>query len=68
MEDFYFAYDYENNEASRLCRFINSKFEQYNKEKGVWEANNELCCIFIGEDIFYTELTEAQANEVIKNM
>ncbi len=67
MNDFYFAYDYDNKNmtASRLYRRINSEFERYNIESQSWEPAPEQSCIYIGEDIFYDEITEEQALEII---
>lgn len=70
VEDFYFAYGYDEktHKASRLCRHINSHFEQYNKAAKKWEVNNELSSILIGDDWDYDEITEDQANEIIENI
>ncbi len=70
MDDFYFVYDYDkkNNTASRICRLKNAQFQQFNKETKVWENNNELSCILMGEDIFYDEITEDEVNKIINNL
>ena len=67
MGDFYFAYGYdkEKKTASRLYRHIDSEFERYNPEKHEWEPAPEQCCIFIGEDCEYDEITEEEAKELI---
>lgn len=69
MGDFYFAYDYEpeRNKASRLCRRINHNFQRYDPLKGFWIDDNELSSIFIGEDVFYDEITEEEATSIITN-
>ncbi|MBE5991903.1 MAG: hypothetical protein E7247_05840 [Paenibacillaceae bacterium] len=69
MEDFYFVYGYEKNKKSarRLYRFIGGEFERYNKELEEWKPSPEQCCIFIGEDWEYDEITEEEA-EKIKTM
>lgn len=33
-----------------------------------WIHAPEISCIYIGEDIFYDEITEEQANEIVKNL
>ena len=70
MEDFYFAYDYDekNMAASRLYRRINSEFERYNPGSQTWEPAPEQSCIYIGEDVFYDEITEEQANKIISHI
>ncbi|HHV98593.1 MAG TPA: hypothetical protein GXX36_03310 [Clostridiaceae bacterium] len=70
MDDFYFAYDYnpENNTCSLLCRHINHSFEVYNKKEKRWVPDNSLARIFIGEDIYYDEITEEQAQKIIENL
>lgn len=70
MEDLYFAYGYDKDKgiASRLYRRINSVFERYNKDILSWEPAPEQCCIYIGEDWEYDEMTENEANKIIKNI
>ncbi|MBB6218668.1 hypothetical protein HNQ80_004842 [Anaerosolibacter carboniphilus] len=69
MEDFYFAYNYDEqkNTASRLYRRINCSFEKYDKAKKQWKPAPEQSCIYIGEDWDYDEITEEQAAEIINN-
>ena len=70
FEDFYFAYEYNEKKktAYRLYRRINHDFERYDKvNKKGWVPAPEISCIYIGEDVFYDEITEDQANEIIKN-
>lgn len=70
MEDFYFAYGYvpESNKADRLYRFLGGQFERYHLDKSEWSPAPEQCCIFIGEDAYYDEITEEQANEIISEL
>lgn len=70
MEDFYFAYNYDpaKNTASKLCRYLDYTFEYYDKDQKKWVVDNELCRIFIGEDIYYDEITEEQAERIIANL
>lgn len=70
MNDFYFAYNYDGNNqsASRLYRYINSKFERYDKVENIWRPDPEQCKIFIGEDWEYDEISEEQAQELIESM
>ncbi len=70
MSDFYFAYDYSsiNNTASKLCRHINHAFEIYDPIRQEWVKDNELARIFIGEDMYYDEITEDQAKKIIENL
>ena len=66
MEDFYFAYDYdkENKTATRLYRHRDGLFERYDKDKKEWYETPEQCCIFIGQDLDYDEITEEEAKEL----
>ncbi|MGM7683535.1 hypothetical protein ACSVDA_15455 [Cytobacillus sp. Hm23] len=64
MEDFYFAYDFNGETATRLYRFIGGNFERYDPKNGKWEPAPEQSRIFIGEDIHYDEITEEQANKI----
>lgn len=68
MEDFYFAYGYNEkaNSADRLYRRINLEFERYDFESGEWKKAPEQCCIYVGQDVFYDEITEEDAEKVIK--
>ena len=68
MGDFYFAYDYmpELNKASKLCRHIKHSFQRYEPVKNVWVDDIELSRIFVGEDVFYDEITEKEAQDIIK--
>ncbi len=68
-EDFYFAYDYDETSgtASRLYRRIDEQFQRYIPQNRLWESAPEQCCIYIGEDTFYDEITEEQAKQIIKN-
>lgn len=69
MDDFYFVYGYneKNKSASRLYRKINHNFERYNNAEKKWNPSPEQCCINIGEDWDYDEITEEQALEIIEN-
>ncbi|WP_127580859.1 hypothetical protein [Paenibacillus koleovorans] len=64
MDDFYFAYDFDGKSASRLYRFINGQFERYDPGAGNWKPSPEQACIFVGEDGFYDEISEEQANSI----
>lgn len=68
MNDFYFAYNYDKNSqsASRLYRFFNGEFDRYDEAESKWEPDPEQCKIFIGEDWEYDEISEEQAQEIIK--
>lgn len=70
LGDSYFAYDYnpEKNTCSKLCRHMNCTFEVYNVKEKRWVRADELARIFIGEDIYYDEITEEQALKIIKNL
>lgn len=70
MEDFYFAYGYNNdeNKARKLYRRINYAFERYNFDTRKWDPAPEQGCIYIGEDWDYDEITEEQANKIIDKM
>ncbi|KQL37137.1 hypothetical protein [Psychrobacillus sp. FJAT-21963] len=70
MNDFYFAYNYDENSqsASRLYRFINGEFDRYDEVENKWKPDSEQCKIFIGEDWEYDEISEKQAKEIIENM
>lgn len=69
LEDFYFAYGHnsESNKISRLYRRINNEFERYNTVTRSWEPAPEQCCIYIGEDWDYEEITEKEAFKIIDN-
>lgn len=66
IKDFYFAYDLnkENMTASRLYRRINNQFERYNPESKSWEPAPEQSCIYVGDDVFYDEVSEDQAERI----
>lgn len=68
-EDFYFAYDYDPKKktASRLYRRVNFVFERYIPDEEQWTDSPEQACIYIGEDVFYDEISEAEAQEIIQN-
>ena len=70
LDDFYFAYDYnpKKNTCSLLCRHINHSFEVYSEVEKKWIPDESLSRIFIGEDIYYDEITEKQALKIIENM
>lgn len=70
MDDFYFAYDYvsEENKASKLCRHIDHNFQRYDVERKEWVDDNELSRIFIGDDVFYDEITEYEATQIINSL
>ncbi len=68
--DFYFAYDYDPNKntASRLYRRVNHEFERYdNINHEGWAPSPEISCIYVGEDVYYDEITEEQAEKIINN-
>lgn len=68
MNDFYFAYNYDeySKGASRLYRFINGQFERYDEVECNWKADSEQGKIFIGEDWEYDEISEEQAQDIIR--
>lgn len=68
VRDFYFAYDYDrkNNDATELCRFMGGTFERFDKKQKKWIVDKELYRIFIGEDIFYDEILEKEANKLVE--
>jgi hypothetical protein len=70
MPDFYFAYEYDSkhNTANKLCRHMNGTFERYDKTNKKWVIDNELSRIFIGEDVYYDEITEVEADKIIKQL
>lgn len=70
MPEFYFAYGYnlKQNIADKLCRHIDGQFQTYKKNEKKWVNDNELSRIFIGEDIYYDEISEEQAEKIIKNL
>lgn len=70
MEDFYFAYGYNEkyHKATRPCRRINFEFERYIKESESWIPAPEQGCIYIGEDWEYEEITVEEAIKIIENM
>lgn len=65
----YFAYGYNKNDhtAKRICRHIDNVFERYDREKAQWVAQTELRSILIGNNFFYEEIDEDEANEIIGN-
>lgn len=69
MDDFYFAYDYDQEKkiASRLYRRINFVFERYDPKEKKWRESPEIGCIYIGEDVYYDEISEAESQELIEN-
>lgn len=70
MEDFYFVYGYDakKNIVKRLYRRIKCVFEKYNFDIHKWEPAPEQGCIYVGKDWDYDEISEEQANNIIKNM
>jgi len=69
MKDFYFAYGYNKKKktASIVCRKIGVNFERYDWRKRKWIKDMSLSRILIGEDVFYDEISEKTALELIKN-
>lgn len=68
MPDFYFVYGYNRKAgtAGKVCRRIKSNFQLYAWSKRAWVDDPELCRIYIGEDIYYDEVTEAEALKIIE--
>ena len=62
LQDFYFAYDYdkEKKTASRLYHFKGGLMYRYNPKTDNWDIDGEQYCIFVGEDVFYDEITEEE--------
>lgn len=69
IEDFYFVYDYDpvNKKYSKLCRRANHIFQRYDKSQDTWIDDIDLSRIYMGEDVYYDEISEDDAMKLISH-